>query len=583
MAGAMTHVWLGADAMITALGVSSGEVFAGIDEGRTGCREVHDPALWSRPFVAGRVDRARVPSGRPNADDTSLERMFIATIGEVVARSGIDPGADDTGLVIASTKGNIELLAGDSAIDERVFPGEMALRVAARCGFASAPVVVSNACVSGVSALIVAARLIRRGRWRNVVVAGGDTLSRFVVTGFQAFRSVSGRVCRPYDAGRDGLTLGEGCGAVLLTADRVRAVEPAVELAGGAIASDANHISGPSRTGDGLFFAIRNAMAEAGVVPAEVDFVNGHGTGTVFNDEMESKAFALAGLAGPEGRAGTGGVAVCGLKPYFGHTLGAAGVIETIVSAQGLRTGTIYGTPGFSESGTPHRLDVSAHHRPTETGVCVKTASGFGGCNAAVVLRKTSGNTVGPPTPPTPPIGVTRQHDAGVKETARVTILPDGRPFGEMIRERFRAQGGGDMKFFRMDNLAKLACVAAGELLAGAGITEKYTPDRVGIVLANSSASLDTDLRHCAQMVANGDEVSPAVFVYTLPNVAAGEVSIRHKIQGEATFFIDSDADRTVEYARMLVRGGRMDAVICGRCELLGEAFEAELILLEKS
>ncbi len=576
----MNRVWLGADSMITALGHFSEEVLAAIGEGRVGCRPIDDPELWGKPFTAGRIDAARVPC-LPGC--TLLERMFITAIGEVARRSGIDTAAGDTALVIASTKGNIELLSSSGEIDRRVFLADMAARVASRCGFTGTPIVISNACVSGVSAIIVAARLIREGRYRNVVVAGGDTLTRFVVTGFEAFRSVSEQVCRPYDASRDGLTLGEGCGAVLLTADRTRAAEPYIEVAGGAVSADANHISGPSRTGDGLCFAIRNAMAEAGATPAEVGFVNGHGTGTVYNDEMESKAFALAGLDG---------VPVNGLKPCFGHTLGAAGVVETIVSAHALRAGTVYGTPGFTRAGTPHPLDVSPRHRTTESRVCVKTASGFGGCNAAVVLRKNGGDDVATPSAKADGNGLEEfsfhrglkpSGLQNVREIATVSIAPDGRPFGEMIRERFRALESPDMKFFRMDDLSRLAYVAAGELLRGVDLKEKYNPDEIGLVLANRSSSLDTDRRHIEQIECNGDEVSPAVFVYTLPNVCAGEVSIRHKIQGETTFFIEDDPDGVFveEYARMLLRRGYLKAVIYGRCELSGENFDAIMTLLE--
>ncbi len=558
----VNSVWLGADSMITSLGFSSEEALSAVGEYRTGCREINDPLLWGKPFVAGIIGHDMAPE---ISGYTQLERLFITVIGNVVERSGINVDTEKTALVIASTKGNIELLTGRGVTDEKVFLGDMASRVASRCGFTNSPLVISNACISGLSAIIVATRLIRDGKYKNVVVAGGDTLTRFVVTGFEAFKSVSRQICRPYDAGRDGLTLGEGCGALLLTSERANAVKPYVEMAGGAISGDANHISGPSRTGDGLYFAIRDAMAEANAVVAEIGFVNGHGTGTVYNDEMESRAFVRAGLDC---------VPVNGLKPYFGHTLGAAGVVEAIVSAHALRTGTIYGTPGFTETGTPHPLDVSSLHRTTGNNVCIKTASGFGGCNAAIVLRKSDGNEAVASFPSPKPV---------IHKTARVRIVSDGRPFGEMIRERFKALESPDMKFFRMDDLSKLAYVAVGELLRSADLKEKYDTDEIGMVLANRSASLDTDRRHLEQIEKNGDEVSPAVFVYTLPNVSAGEVSIRHKIQGETTFFIENDpADPFTEnYARMLLNGGYLKAVIYGRCELSGEDFDAEMTLLE--
>jgi 3-oxoacyl-(acyl-carrier-protein) synthase len=204
--------------------------------------------------------------------------------------------------------------------------------------------------------------------------------------------------------------------------------------------------------------------------------------------------------------------------------------------------------------------------------VCLKTASGFGGSNAAIVLRRGEGEKDIAATAPGPTI----------RETAAVTITPDGRAFGEMIRERFKALASPDMKFYKMDDLSKLAYVATSGLLAQTGpLKEKYRPDEIGIILANRVASLDTDTRHCRHIEQNGDEASPAVFVYTLPNVAAGEVSIRHKIQGETTFFIDADADRAEGYARLLLGRGDLKAAICGWCDLMGDDFAANMKLLE--
>lgn len=555
-------MYLGPDSIITPAGFSTRETLDAIARGESGCAVVDDPSIFGKPLMAGKIDEDRLEKATGNPGDgwTKLEKLFILTVGEVLSQSGVDPADADTGIVFSSTKGNIDLLAAGEEVRPEVLLYGMARRVSDRFGFRNDPLVICNACISGVSAIIAAARLIREGRFRNVVVAGGDILSRFTATGFSAFKSVSERVCRPYDSARDGLTLGEGCGALLLTRDRERAEEPYVTVAGGGISNDANHISGPSRTGDGLFFAISEAMEEAGVT--EIGFINGHGTATVYNDEMESKAFALAGLCD---------VPLNGLKPWFGHMLGAAGVVESIICAHSLRNGIVYGVPGFENTGTTHELNVSARHRNIAAGNCLKTASGFGGCNAALVLsrRETASGL--------------KEVETDIRQTARCRIEPDGRPFAEMIRERFKALGSPDMKFYKMDDFCKLGYVAAAELLKDAALAEKYAPSEIGIVLANRSGSLDTDIRHCEVMKENGDEVSPAVFVYTLPNVLAGEIAIRHKLQGECTFFIQDPPDNrfTEEYARGLLRRGRLKAVVCGWCDLVGEDFLAEMKLLE--
>lgn len=202
--------------------------------------------------------------------------------------------------------------------------------------------------------------MIENGIYRKVIVAGGDLLSHFITSGFLSFRSLSSRPCRPYDSNRDGLNLGEACGAVLLSTEKT---PNSIILSGGAISNDANHISGPSRTGDGLFFAIRQAMQEAGTALQNISFVNAHGTATVYNDEMESKALTLAHLEQ---------VPTHSLKPYFGHTLGASGIIESIVCMHELKQGILFGTPGYETPGVPMPIPVYATHQHIPMKHCIK-------------------------------------------------------------------------------------------------------------------------------------------------------------------------------------------------------------------
>ena len=462
-------------------------------------------------------------------------------------------------------------------------------------------------------------------------MAGFDLLCDFIVSGFNAFKSVSPTLCRPYDASRDGLTLGEACGAVLLTRDQ-RLSGTGVSVVGGGISNDANHISAPSRTGDGLWYAIRAALAEAGTGAGEVGLVNTHGTATVYNDEMESKALHLAGLCG---------VPCNSLKPYFGHTLGASGVIESIVTVRELCEGTCFGVKGYAECGVPYPPDVSAAHREIRTDTALKTASGFGGCNAAVVFRRAAGPNAAPGNETAegqgcgPNTGVqggndcleaactrsgtamsandrghgknavghgnpdtgekagghaetgTGRHGSGIRchDTAHVVIAQHpSLPFDAFIRERYRALADPNMKFSKMDDLCKLAYVASCELLSG------HRPDcpaeRIGVVMANRSASLDSDRRHQAIIDAgDGCGASPAVFVYTLPNIMLGQVAIKHGLKGESTFFAfpDKSSNFIREYTASLIAEGRMDAVLWGWCEFDGGSYDCELTLTEKT
>ena len=490
-----------------------------------------------------------------------FESLMIEQISKVLAQTTISLRDKDVQLIVSSTKGNVELLATDESVPERAFIYNSIEAVAAYFGAANRPIVISNACISGVSAFVVAKRLIESGKCKHAIVVGADVLSEFITSGFASFKSISANPCRPYDAERDGLTLGEAVGALLLTSERDYADAALVRVAGGAITNDANHISGPSRTGDGLYYAISGAMCEAGVGVGDIGFVNTHGTATRFNDEMESKAVAWAELCD---------VPLNSLKGYIGHTLGAAGVVETILCVEQMREKRIFGTKGFVASDTPHELKVSSLSQEIDNRCCVKTASGFGGCNAAIVLD-----------------GEDREADVQTSHresrvVAEYALPHSEQPFAEYIRAEFKKFGESNMKFYKMSDMSKALYVAVEHLLAIEGISDAE-PTRRAIVLANRAASLDADLIH--QQILNKhlpEGASPAAFVYTLANVAAGEMCIRHKIQGENTFFIENEESGFVEeYAHNIIRGDRADAVICGWCDYLQGEWNINIKLLK--
>ena len=493
---------------------------------------------------------------------TRFESLLIGEIAEVLSQSALSLAEGDVQLVISTTKGNVELLAEDcEEVADGAFLYASAEKIASYFGAVKAPIVVSNACISGLSALVVAKQHIASGKCRHAVVVGGDVLSQFITSGFASFKSISAKPCRPYDAERDGLTLGEAAGAVVLTSDVELADEMQVRVAGGAISNDANHISGPSRTGDGLYYAIRNAMAEAGVKSEEIGFVNTHGTATRFNDEMESKAVAWAELCNTP---------LNSLKGYIGHTLGASGIVEAILCIEQLREGRIFGTAGFVSSDTPHELQLSALEQPITKRCCVKTASGFGGCNAAIVLDAEEREVSTEVSP----------HKA--VKVAEYALPKSEEPFAEFIRAEFKTFGESNMKFYKMSDMSKGLYVAVEHLLANGGF-DNVEPTRRAIILANRASSLDADVVHQQILNQHNPEgASPAAFVYTLANVAAGEMCIRHKIQGENTFFIEHEESGFVEhYAEELIECDCADAVICGWCDYLKGDWNINIKLLK--
>jgi 3-oxoacyl-[acyl-carrier-protein] synthase-1 len=152
-----------------------------------------------------------------------------------------------------------------------------------------------------------------------------------------------------------------------------------IKIAGGGLSNDANHISGPSRTGMELGLAVRQALGEARKTSTAIDFISAHGTATVFNDEMEAKAFYALGMEN---------IPLNSLKGYFGHTLGAAGVVETIMSMHSLLHNEVLASKGFDRLGVSQPINVCKEPIKMPLTTCLKTASGFGGCNAAIVLQK---------------------------------------------------------------------------------------------------------------------------------------------------------------------------------------------------
>ena len=302
------------------------------------------------------------------------------SIQEVLNKSGLSLTDKKTLLIYSTTKGNIDLL--DSSVPntiskKRSYLGEMANEIGNYFSAANKPVVVSNACISGLLAIIIAKRFISSAQFENVIVCGGDLVTEFTVSGFKSFNALSVNPCKPFDAKREGINLGEAAATILITKNKSLKINPSMNIVEGASANDANHISGPSRNGDGLLQAIHQTLKNNPGI--KIDFISAHGTATPYNDEMESIAFERANL---------NDVPVNSLKGYYGHTLGAAGVLETILSLEAARHSQLIKSTGFESSGVSGKINVIKEYKVQNINAFLKTASGFGGCNAAALFVK---------------------------------------------------------------------------------------------------------------------------------------------------------------------------------------------------
>ncbi|MGZ3750418.1 MAG: beta-ketoacyl-[acyl-carrier-protein] synthase family protein [Mucilaginibacter sp.] len=375
-----SDVFVVADNVYSPLGTTTAENFDKLKAGETGVKYHQDSVISPNPFYASIFDKDEFSNVDEESAYTKFEQLIIASIAGCLKDSGLNTQDKKTVLIISSTKGNISLLetqANNEELKKRIALSSSGKLIADHFGFSNPPIIISNACISGVVGIITGMRLLRSGQYENAVIAGADVISKFIMSGFESFQALSPQVCKPFDKSRDGLNLGEGAATIILSTNKKYAGN--IKVKGGSVSNDANHISGPSRTGHELAHAISKALQDAALTGSDIDFISAHGTATVYNDEMEANAISLSALQSAP---------LNSLKGYYGHTLGAAGLIESIISIQSLKQGLVLPTPGFTESGVTEPVHVIASMLQLEANNFLKTASGFGGCNVAVIFGK---------------------------------------------------------------------------------------------------------------------------------------------------------------------------------------------------
>ena len=310
----------------------------------------------------------------PSETFTKIERLFIYSIEQAIDSLNVPLEQSKVLFVFASTKGNIEFLSDPTFDSNRLRIGIMAKYIAAYFGNKNNSVVVSNACISGLQAIQYGCHALQSEKYSHVIVTGADCVSEFVLSGFHSFHALSSFPSTPFDKNRAGVSLGEGCGTLILSCTPT--TENNIEIRSVVSSNDANHLSGPSRTGEGLASAIQGAMNDAQVDYKEIDVISAHGTATIYNDEMESLAFKTTGVSNAP---------VYSIKGNLGHCLGASGIIETIVLANSMLADTLVPSIGFKETGTSVTLNVVTKSMHKHMRVGLKTASGFGGGNTALI------------------------------------------------------------------------------------------------------------------------------------------------------------------------------------------------------
>lgn len=408
MTGRVVVTGLGA---VTPVGADVAATWTALTEGRSGIKPISRfDASGSRVRIAGEVtgfDPRDLLDHKRARRTARFSQFAVAAAREAVKDAGIVVDAEDTrvGVVVNSAvsgfpeiQGAVETLHAQGG--QRVSPyfvssviGNMpACEVAMDLGVHGPVTAGALACASGVYALLDARRVILAGEADVMIVGGTDAgITPVMFEGLTNMGALSKRndeperASRPFDADRDGFVFGEGCVLLVLESAehaQARGVVPYAELAGGALTSDAFHVSAPDPTGTQARAAITQALERTGTAPRDVDYICAHGTSTRINDSTETQA--IRGVLGPA----ADHVAVSSPKSMVGHMIGAAGALSAMVCALAIRDGRVPPTINQDTPDPDCDLDyVPNRSRDLPVRTTLTNAFGFGGQNCVAVLR----------------------------------------------------------------------------------------------------------------------------------------------------------------------------------------------------
>jgi 3-oxoacyl-[acyl-carrier-protein] synthase II len=391
--------------VVTSLGTGLSVNAAGFRSGRTAIRPVTlFDVSRQRTKTAGEAD---IPPSLPATrllprQEQRLDRaarLLLLAAHEAWRQAGWESGDEALPVVLGTTSGGMTL--GQDYLRQGVTTPQSRRRQASRVthyqpqrqaldlmdafDFHGPATVISNACASGANAVGRAFELVRFGHANRVLVGGYDALSQLVFAGFDSLQALSPTICRPFDAKRDGLALGEGAAVLTLetleSASR-RGAEILGEIVGYGAATDAHHLTQPHPQGDAALAAMTAACDQAGVTPEQIGYLNAHGTGTPLNDSAE--AAAINRWAGAHAVS----LQVSSTKASIGHLLGAAGAVEVAVCLMALRGQWLPPELAVADVDPACAFPLVREPRDARFEFALTNSFGFGGANASVVLRR---------------------------------------------------------------------------------------------------------------------------------------------------------------------------------------------------
>lgn len=379
--------------IVSPLGLGSTETLHSLREGRDCVTlETAFDVEKTRCKTAGQIDDARLLPKRENRRDRRLHRashMVIAALDELLQQAeDFQPEI----AIVGTTSGgmtfgeNFYRSLGRKCAAAWIanYPPQKQIGDALEKFGIDAPAqIIANACASGTNAIGHAFNAIRAGRYQRVLAGGYDAISELVFVGFDSLQASSPEKCRPFDAQRSGMVLGEGAALLALEdfeSAQSRGAQILGEIAGYGISTDNHHLTQPNPDGSGPRRAMEQALATAEIMPDRVGYINAHGTATIFNDLAEGKAI---------GEIFGNTIPVSSSKSMMGHSLGAAGAIEAVFTLLALQHSFLPPNINFREIDSALDLNLVANEsRSADFEYALSNSFGFGGTNAAVLLRK---------------------------------------------------------------------------------------------------------------------------------------------------------------------------------------------------
>ena len=510
---------------IIAAGVISplGEGAAGYSVGELGDRAQTCIGPDSELAAAGlrRPNAARAPLAAATPGDRAqalLARAFSSLLAELnrllpgfrELRVGLSLGTSSGGLgsltELLAARARGQIISQEQALSASYFGPLRGLE-----GWALRPVRATQvlaACASSTVAMGIGCRWLEAGVCDLVIAGGYDALTTFAAAGFEALGATSASVPRPFRKDRDGLALGEGAALVALA--RPSDTPALGYVLGFGIGCDAVHVTAPDRTGAGLARAARAALLDAEVEPSSVDLISAHGTATPFNDSAEGHA--IAAVIGPTAER----VVVHPFKAIAGHTLGAAGTLETLAALSAASRGILPAAYGEGELESEFPARICSRNQPGNAAHLLKLSTAFGGANAALVL--------GPQAPRRP--GSARPHKrVRLRGLGEPQLTPD-------VALIARATGVAEHDLERYDRPSLLCLSAVSSLLQ----SQELSPDArksCGVIVGTMSASLELTEGFAARLRERGARgAEPRRFPATSPNLAPGRAAIAFGLQG---------------------------------------------------